>query len=33
MGTVGISLIRSCESLIRWRGILLRWKRHSYACR
>ena len=32
-GTVGISLIRSCESLIRWRGILLRWKRHSYACR
>ena len=33
VGTVGISLIHSCASLIRWRGIWLSWESHSYSRR
>ena len=33
MGTVGISLIHSCASLIWWRGIRLPWESHSYSRR
>ena len=33
IGTVGISLIHACASLIRWRGIWLPYERHSYSRR